>query len=258
MSEHIRVYRQIVTSVVGASAVAWSLLLIGWLSGGASQSTAFHADWCQTGAVARQFMMASFTQIVADIVSISNTKSWFLMLLAMMLPTLVSPIQHVYERSFKQRRARSIMLFCLGYSVVWLVAGTLIHLLVASLAVLLSQSYWLVAMGILIAFIWQCSPIKQRCLNRNHEHSELRAHGFAVDIDAVRFGLRHGFWCVGSCWALMALPLMLLQLHGLAMVAVMLLMVGESLERPSMPRWRLRGLGKLYSLAKRKTARGIR
>ena len=124
-------------------------------------------------------------------------------------------------------------------------------LLALALAVRLAapESSVPVALMTTIALIWQFSPIKQRCLNRCHAHAELAAFGPAADIGALRFGLTHGVWCAGSCWALMLLPLLVSRGHVAAMAAVSLWLFSERLDRPMAPRWRLRGPGKAGRIA---------
>jgi predicted metal-binding membrane protein len=170
---------------------------------------------------------------------------WALMLIAMMLPTLIAPIHHVLDRSFKRRRARSVVLFLLGYTVIWMVAGGLLHAIKFALHLLAPEPYLLSAGVALGVIVWQCSPTKQRCLNREHNHPELAAFGIAADWDALRFGTLHGIWCVGSCWALMLFTILLSHGHLAAMAAVTFLMISESLEQPRLVRWRLRGPGRL-------------
>lgn len=173
---------------------------------------------------------------------------WALMLAAMMLPTLIAPIRHVLERSFRRRRVRSVTLFMLGYAAIWMVAGVGL-LAVKMLLDLLSPPSYLPAIGVgIIAFVWQCSPTKQRCLNRGHNHHELAAFGFAADLDSLRFGIMHGVWCVGSCWALMLVPMMLSQGHLAAMAAVTLVMISERFEQPRPLGWRLRISVKLIQI----------
>jgi predicted metal-binding membrane protein len=94
------------------------------------------------------------------------------------------------------------------------------------------QSFWPVATAVTMAIIWQCTPLKQRCLNRCHLHREIRAFGSAADLDTIRFGVTHGFWCVGSCWAMMLAPMLLSHGHVVAMAMVSVLMFGEWLEHP--------------------------
>jgi predicted metal-binding membrane protein len=170
---------------------------------------------------------------------------WALMLVAMMSPTLIAPILHIFERSFKRRRARSITLFVLGYAAIWMAAGGVLLTVMIMLNLLTPRSF-LPALAVgLIACVWQCSPMKQRCLNRNHNHRELAAFGLAADRDALRFGITHAVWCVGSCWALMLFPMLLWEGHFVAMAAVTFLMISERLEQPRPLSWRLRLRGKL-------------
>src|SRR6185369_5840917 len=125
-------------------------------------------------------------QMLLEMNSISSMMAgWALMLVAMMSPTLIMPFRHILDRSFKRRRARSITLFLAGYAAIWMAAGSVLMAVVLALNVLAPQSHLAaIAVGI-IAVVWQCSPIKQRCLNRGHNHSKLAAFGIAADLDAL-------------------------------------------------------------------------
>jgi predicted metal-binding membrane protein len=164
---------------------------------------------------------------------------WAIMLVAMMLPVLSAPVRHVIQRSLAARRVRAVALFVAGYAALWLAAG--VPLVAVSLAARSSASpltaAGLVALGVLV---WQASPLKQVCLNRLHGHPALAAFGLAADVDALRFGLWHGFWCVGSCFGVMLLPMLFPSLHLLGMVLASFWMWGEQLERPALPSWRWR------------------
>lgn len=173
---------------------------------------------------------------------------WALMLIAMMSPTLITPIHHIRERSFKRRRARSVTLFVVGYAVIWMAAGGVLITLMLLLNLLVPLSYLPAVVVGIVAFVWQCSPIKQRCLNRCHNHRELAAFGIAADLDVLRFGMTHALWCTGSCWALMLLPMLLLQGHVVAMAVVAFVIISERLEQPRPLRWRLRFPSKLIRI----------
>lgn len=192
--------------------------------------------------------LASFQMLLAMNQPSSMAAGWALMLVAMMSPTLIAPIRHILERSFKRRRARSVTLFVAGYAAIWMAAGGVLLAAALMLNLLAPQSYLPAVVVGLIAFVWQCSPIKQRCLNRSHNHRELAAFGIAADLDALRFGITHGVWCVGSCWALMLIPVLLLDGHLIAMAAVTFLMISERLEQPRPLSWRLRVRGKLMRI----------
>jgi len=169
---------------------------------------------------------------------------WLLMLAAMMAPALIAPVWQIRVLSLARRRGRSIALFTAAYAAVWMVAGCVL-LGIELAAELLAPSALLVATpAAIVALLWQCSPVKQTCLNRCHAHGTLSAFGAAADLSAIKFGLAHGFWCVGSCWALMLFPMLLHQGHEASMAIVGLFMWGERLERPRPPGWRIRGAGR--------------
>lgn len=185
--------------------------------------------------------------------------AWGLMLAASMLPLLAAPVRHVRARTLSRRRARAVSLFLGGYGVVWMATG--LAALVASWAVM--HAWWRIAIAagqlssawraglsqpgpaatataMLVAVVWQCSAAKQRCLNRSHAHPTLAAFGDSADRDALRFGLSHGAWCVGSCWALMLLPVLAPRSHTVAMAAVAMWVAAERHDNPAPPRWGLR------------------
>lgn len=233
--EHVRIDIPILL----LSAVIWMVLLVN----PGSIMTIAH---CQVSDSAAS--LASFQMLLAMNPISSLTTGWALMLIAMMSPTLVAPIRHIIERSFNRRRARSVTLFVVGYAAIWMTAGGILLAALLILRLLMPQSYLPAVTVVIIAFVWQCSPIKQRCLNRAHNHSEMAAFGIAADRDAIRFGLVHGAWCVGSCWALMLFPLLLSQGHFAAMAVVTFVMTSERLEQPRPLSWRLRFPGKLMRI----------
>ena len=189
------------------------------------------------------------SRMLLDMNPISSLMAgWILMLAAMMSPALIMPIRHVVERSFRRRRARSVTLFVAGYTAIWILAGGILMPVVLTLNLLAPGSYLpAIVLGV-VAFVWQCSPMKQRCLNRGHNHTQLAAFGTAADFDALRFGITHGVWCAGSCWALMLFPMLLSEGHLLAMAVVTFLIISERLESPKPLMWRLRVRGKLMRI----------
>src|SRR3546814_12105690 len=52
---------------------------------------------------------------------------WLLMVLAMMLPKLITPIQYICERSLKRLRWRLALLFVSGYVAVWFAGGVVMN-----------------------------------------------------------------------------------------------------------------------------------
>ncbi|MGO9339445.1 MAG: DUF2182 domain-containing protein [Terracidiphilus sp.] len=175
----------------------------------------------------------------------SLAAGWALMLAAMMSPALIQPVRHIQLRSFVRRRVRLVTLFVLGYVAIWMGIGCVLLVFQLLIAIIAPQSWLPVGVVLLLAIVWQCSPTKQRCLNRCHAHLELAAFGPAADFGALRFGVIHCLWCAGSCWALMFASMLLPRWHIVAMAIAAALIGCERLERPQQPRWRLRGLGKV-------------
>lgn len=169
---------------------------------------------------------------------------WFFMLVAMMSPTLLKPLWYIRVRSFTRRRVRSSAVFLFGYAAVWMLVCALIIVADSEVRFLQSPSFWPTATLGIIALIWQASPLKQRCLNGCHAHNSFAAFGASADVGALIFGISHGLWCVGSCWALMLLPMLLARGQVAAMAVVSVLIFCERLENPAPATWRLRGLGK--------------
>jgi len=179
----------------------------------------------------------------------SFAASWMLMLTAMMMPVLIAPVRHIRDRSFTKRRARAIVLFLTGYAAIWIAAGVVLLTLAAAAPLIVSRLSVALAIATFVALVWQFSPAKQLCLNRCHARPELSAFGLAADLDAFRFGFMHGSSCVGSCWALMLLPLLVSRGHVAAMAVVAIWIFAERLDGPMPPRWRWRGLGKVVRIA---------
>lgn len=223
------------------SAAAWIVLV---LDPGGSMTHA-HAH-CHS-------MPASLSSLLAMYSPASLAAGWGLMLVAMMAPALILPINHLRLRSFKRRRARATVLFVAGYAAIWMAAGGVLLTGILAVRLFAPTSYLPAAAVTLIAIVWQLSPVKQRCLNRCHAHTGLAAFGVAADLDALRFGVSHGVWCVGSCWALMLAPMLLPQGHVAGMAIVTVLTCSERLEHPRPPGWRWRGLGKVSRIVAAQT-----
>jgi predicted metal-binding membrane protein len=170
-----------------------------------------------------------------------------LMVAAMMVPLAGAPLLHVHDRSLARRRGRAVALFLAGYAVPWIVAAAALRMVADWIGA--AQSPALLGGAMLAAAVCQSSPWKQHCLNRGHAHPELAAFGMRADRDVLRFGLSHARWCIGSCAALMLLPLLVSRGHLAVMAGVTLWLAGERLERPLPPCWRWRGPGMVVRVA---------
>ncbi|HET9022324.1 MAG TPA: DUF2182 domain-containing protein [Ornithinibacter sp.] len=166
--------------------------------------------------------------------------AWGLMLTAMMAPLLVPALRHARDRSLRRRRWRAMCLTTVGYAASWAAAGILLLVLAAAPGALTERTGARFALGLAVALAWQVSPVKQRCLNRHHAHPPVAAFGWEADRDALRLGGTHAASCLGSCWALMLLPLLAPTWHLGVMAVVTAWMWAERLEVPARPTWGVR------------------
>ena len=136
---------------------------------------------------------------------------WVVMMAAMMFPS-VAPTVALYSRTTRRRSPLSPLLFVAGYLVTWagagLVAFALITLVGRAAGDVLAwdrAGRWVAGVTLLVAAGYELSPLKDVCLGKCR--SPL---GFLLGAwrdgrwGALRMGARHGAWCVGCCWALMA------------------------------------------------------
>ena len=160
---------------------------------------------------------------------------WSFMMAAMMAPA-ATPMLQLIAGTQAQRAHRAIspivLSFGLGYATVWIgfsafaaIAQWLLHQATLLSATDALSSPWL-AGGILIgAGVYQLTPLKSGCLR--HCQSPL---GFIMSHwrdgagGAYHMGLQHGFYCLGCCWALMAV-LFVVGVMNLAWIAVLTVFV---------------------------------
>jgi predicted metal-binding membrane protein len=140
---------------------------------------------------------------------------WVLMSAAMMLPTSL-PLVRLFARTTAGRRDRGglVALLIIGYLAVWGVVGLLAHL--GDLAVhetvhrltWLGRHEWAVgATTLAVAGVVQLTPLRNACLTRCRSPLSFLAERWgrgAPRRDAIALGVRHGTFCVGCCWPLMA------------------------------------------------------
>jgi predicted metal-binding membrane protein len=221
-------------SVLGASLAAWVILAVRLPRGEGQALEAL----CSTTAM---------PWLRLDSV-LSFALGWLIMLSAMMLALTLPTLAYVWRASLARRRSRALVLCLCAYFAVWLLAGLAIEALPMLLGRAGPPSWIAWVVGVCI---WQCSPLKQHCLNRCHRHRPLSAFGLRADVDVAMLGLTHGAWCVGSCWALMAAAALWPHAHMAVMVLAALLMYCERLDPPARPAWKIRGLATAWGLLRR-------
>lgn len=138
---------------------------------------------------------------------------WAIMMAAMMLPSALPMLLQFVDLSRRNGEGARGRAFVGAYLLVWLVFSMAATALQWGLQaagwtdpMAASRSAWLTAALLLLAGVYQFSPLKQACLARCRTPigfllGEWRpgTHG------ALVMGLRHGLFCLGCCWALMTL-----------------------------------------------------
>ena len=161
---------------------------------------------------------------------------WWVMMIAMMLPSaapMVLLYQRVVERGRMTRTGTHTALFAFGYLLVWglfSLAATVLHA-VGEVGggvngMMASSSRELDAALLVVAGVWQLTPLKNRCLEACRAPVEFLGRIWTPGAaGALGMGIRHGTFCVGCCWAMMLLLFVggvmnLYWIGGLALLAL--------------------------------------
>ncbi|ABV88628.1 DUF2182 domain-containing protein [Shewanella pealeana] len=150
---------------------------------------------------------------------------WAVMMAGMMMPS-ATPMILLFAKINRTRLQRSAEfvssnLFILGYLLVWSLYSLVITLMQWQLHELALMTPMMkssndIASGILLILIgiYQISPLKQQCLNYCRSPLNfLMTQWQEGKLGAVKMGLKHGLYCVGCCWLLMALLLVVGVMH---------------------------------------------
>lgn len=140
---------------------------------------------------------------------------WVSMMVAMMFPA-VAPVVSLFATLAERRRALGqqaapTWLFLSGYLAVWSLFGVGVYLLslvipaLGMMAAGLRVDHPVVAGIILVlAGLYQLSPLKQVCLHHCRSPLSVILHGWRDGRGgAFRMGVGHGAYCLGCCWGLM-------------------------------------------------------
>lgn len=184
-------------AILCAIAGAWLLAIVAEFSG---RGSALHHDSLIEGGLAFPVALVIFAL------------AWQVMIAAMMMPSSLPAIRLFYRMAASQPRAASARAaFVGGYVLVWTGFGIAaftfdlaVHRSVDSWAWLSDRSWFIAGGTLILAGIFQFSPLKDRCLTvcRHPAAFLLRYYRRGVGA-ALGTGIRHGMFCVGCCWALM-------------------------------------------------------
>jgi predicted metal-binding membrane protein len=229
----------VLAAVVGVTALAWTYLVLV-----AGSQHGVMASMAQGAMASPPWTTMHFVMMLG---------MWAVMMVGMMLPA-AAPMILFFAMFARRSREQGhniapVSAFLLGYIAVWsgfaLVATTLQWAL--DRAALLSPdmattSPILGGMILIAAGLYQWTPLKDACLGLCRSPAEfVLKHWRAGAGGAFRMGMEHGAFCVGCCWALMAL-LFVGGVMNLLWIAVLTLVV---LAEKLMPkgRWIAKTLG---------------
>jgi predicted metal-binding membrane protein len=167
---------------------------------------------------------------------------WVLMIVAMMLPSSV-PLVLTF-RALVGRRQRPgilVVLLLLGYLAIWTAFGLGAWLLDRGIHAAVDAVPWLaqhpqviIGSTLLVAGLWQFSPIRDRCLDECRSPLGFvmnRWRGLAERREALMMGIAHGMFCIGCCWSLMLVMFGV----GLGSATAMLLLGGLTAVEKNLP-----------------------
>ncbi len=196
---------------------------------------------------------------------------WWIMMIAMMLPS-AAPMILLHAALHRRgaawtglvRGSWSTAAFTLGYLLAWAAFSAVAVLLqwlleraaLLSPTMMRSTSGLLAAALLLLAGLYQLTPIKQACLRHCRGPVYfLTRHWRPGPQGALQMGIRHGLFCLGCCWGLMALlffggimNLYLILALALAVLLEKLLPWGQRLSRITGALFCLLGMALLYKV----------
>ncbi|MEP2182465.1 DUF2182 domain-containing protein [Roseibium sp.] len=170
---------------------------------------------------------------------------WWVMMVAMMLPSAAPMILLFSSVAERSSRPGSTTLFVSGYFLIWggfSVLATLMQWQLTQIGLLdgmRANSKMLAGLLLLVAGVYQLTPAKNACLK--HCQSPLQfvtGHWRPGPRGALSMGLQHGGYCLGCCWALMAL----LFVGGVMNLAWIGGLAAYVLVEKLIPQWRYFGL----------------
>lgn len=184
----------------------------------------------------RADMMMPHAEHWAPVQPVALFAMWSVMMVAMMLPS-AAPMILLFAAVTRRRRvlaspAAPVAVFVAGYLVMWaafsaiaLLAQLALHRAALLSPMMATTDRGLGALLLIGAGLYQWTPLKRACLG--HCRSPLAFFGAEWREGwrgALMMGMRHGAFCLGCCWALMAL-LFVAGVMNLLWVAVLAVVV---------------------------------
>ena len=142
---------------------------------------------------------------------------WFSMMIAMMTPTAV-PMVMMFTVVNRQKKLKGqpyapTFMFLAGYLTAWGLFSLLASIIQWPLhergllnPMMNSTSYLMSGATLILAGIYQLTPMKDACLNQCRTPlGFIMASWRDGSLGAFKMGFHHGVFCCGCCWALMAI-----------------------------------------------------
>jgi predicted metal-binding membrane protein len=142
---------------------------------------------------------------------------WVVMMVAMMTPSatpmVLTFVGIKHQRQPDQASIPGTMIFLFGYLIAWSLfsaAATLVQWGLHAVTLLsdgmISVSNLFSGMLLIFAGIYQFTPLKNMCLSHCRTPLGFLMNEWQDGISgALRMGVRHGIYCIGCCWLLMAI-----------------------------------------------------
>ncbi len=204
--------------LVALAAVSWALLV--WLGGRSGTGMAMTSP--TMGLRAPLFLAI-----------------WVAMMVAMMFPT-AAPMILTFHRVQAGKRQRgevfvSTWVFVAAYMLVWTLAGVAAfagavaaEAVGARLALSPATSARVGGTVLIVAGLYQLTPLKDRCLSRCRTPLTFIMTAWRDGAaGALRMGLLHGVYCLGCCWLLFAVLFPLGVMNIAAMATITLVVFAE-------------------------------
>jgi predicted metal-binding membrane protein len=136
---------------------------------------------------------------------------WLVMMAAMMFPS-VAPTVALYSRMTKKRNPAAPLVFVGGYLLTWTAAGLVAFVVSEAGGRVFGDALswdragrWAAGGVIAAAAVYELTPLKTVCLTNCRSPLGFLLGSWRNGLaGALNMGAKHGAWCVGCCWALMA------------------------------------------------------
>jgi predicted metal-binding membrane protein len=177
---------------------------------------------------------SAFTLGIDPLEATAFLGAWLVMMTAMMLPSAAPMVllARALATGSSLRKAAHATVFTSGYLLIWGGFGLLVYIAhqaaaTAAMALPGVREGWpiIVATVVAGAGVYQLSPLKELCLRQCRSPLSFLMERWRPGIlGGLRLGVRHGAYCLGCCWALMAV-LVAAGAMGLAWVTLIALVV---------------------------------